>query len=255
MSAGPRTVDLNADVGEGAGADEAIFPWISSANIACGGHAGDEATIADAVRRAVRWGVAIGAHPGYADRINFGRVNLNLTPTEVKALVREQVGAVREIAARMGARVGHVKPHGALYNQAAEDSGLARAIAECLAEIDPAMVLFGLAGSELLRAGEAAGLRVASEVFADRRYSADGRLVPRSRGADALVASDEEAIAQALGMIKEGIVTAIGGERVAVRADTVCLHGDSVRAAQLARKLRAAVDAAGIKVERIVPMR
>lgn len=255
MNRRASTVDLNADVGESAGADEAIFPCISSANIACGGHAGDEATMAEAVRRAVRWGVAIGAHPGYADRANFGRVNLNLTRTEVKRLVREQVGAVQAIAARLDARVAHVKPHGALYNQAAEDSGLARAIAESVAERDPEMVLFGLAGSELLRAGEAAGLRVASEVFADRRYMADGGLVPRSRGAEALVGSDDEAIAQALRMIEEGIVTAVTGEQVAVRADTVCLHGDSPRAAELARKLRAAVEAAGIKVERIVPMR
>ncbi|HZZ57258.1 MAG TPA: 5-oxoprolinase subunit PxpA [Opitutaceae bacterium] len=248
MNGAERRVDLNADVGEGAGADAAIFPCISSANIACGGHAGDERTMREAVRLALRHGVAVGAHPGYADRAGFGRVERSLSPAEVSRLVREQVGAIQRVAAEAGARVRHVKPHGALYNQAARDYALARAIADAVAESGAALVLFGLAGSELLRAGVDAGLKVASEVFADRRYQADGSLVPRSRGAEALAGSEDEAVAQALMMVREGAVRALTGERIAVRADTICLHGDSPQAANLAARLRREMEDAGVRV-------
>lgn len=253
MSGGRRSVDLNADVGEGAGADEEIFACISSANIACGGHAGDERTIREAIRLAARFGVAVGAHPGYADRANFGRVEQRLSHAEVNLLVREQLAAVQHVAGVEGAPVRHVKPHGALYNQAAKDYPLARAIADAVAEVDSKLILLGLAGSELLRAGADAGLRVASEVFADRRYLADGSLAPRSRGAGALIENEDEAIAQALQMVREGTVQAITGELIAVRADSICLHGDSPSAANLARRLRAALDSAGMVVAAVSP--
>ncbi|HEY3757362.1 MAG TPA: 5-oxoprolinase subunit PxpA [Opitutaceae bacterium] len=248
MSSLERRVDLNADVGEGAGADEEIFACITSANLAAGGHAGDEASVREAVRRAKRHGVGVGAHPGYADRKNFGRMEMTLAEVEVKRLMREQVGLVARIAEEEGVRLKHVKPHGALYNQAAKDPALARAIAESVAEVDSRLVLFGLAGSELLRAGASAGLRVASEVFADRRYLPDGQLVPRSRGGEALVDSAEAAAAQALEMVRNGQVVAVNGVRVAVRADTICLHGDSPQAGETARRLRAALEAAGVSV-------
>ena len=232
------TVDLNADVGEGAGQDEAIFPLITSANIACGGHAGDEMTMRAAVDLALRCNVAIGAHPGFEDRADFGRTERGISPAEAQDLIVRQVRALQVVAAARGARVTHVKPHGALYNQAARDPVLADAIAAGIAAVDPALVLFGLAGSVLLAAGAIHGLRVASEVFADRRYQANGSLVPRSRP-DALIATWTEAAAQVLRMVRAGEVAAVTGEVVSVRADTICLHGDSPHAVSFAQRLRA----------------
>jgi len=232
------TVDLNADVGEGAGQDEVIFPLITSANIACGGHAGDETTMRAAVDLALRCNVAMGAHPGFEDRADFGRTERGISPAEARDLIVRQVRALQVVAATRGARVTHVKPHGALYNQAARDPVLADAIAAGVAAVDPALVLFALAGSVLLTAGSVHGLRVASEVFADRRYQANGALVPRSRPG-ALITAEAEAAAQVLRMVRSGEVAAVTGEVVPVRADTICLHGDSPHAVSFAQRLRA----------------
>lgn len=237
------TIDLNCDLGEGAGQDAALMPLITSANIACGAHAGDTATMRATVALAQRHGVAIGAHPGFADRENFGRRELPVTPDEVRRLVTEQVETLRALAT-----VTHVKAHGALYNMAARDAALAAAVAEAVHSIDKNLVVFALAGSELVRAGRARGLRVASEVFADRTYQRDGSLTPRSRS-DALIADEAAAVAQVLRLAREGVVRATDGTEVRVVADTVCLHGDGAHAVAFARRLGAELRAAGIALK------
>jgi UPF0271 protein len=243
-------VDLNCDLGEGAGQDAALMPLISSANIACGGHVGDEATMRETVRLAKMHGVAVGAHPGYEDRANFGRKEIALPLEEVHALVVRQVAALKTIADEMDVALTHVKPHGALYNVAARDSLVARAVAEAVRASGRHLVLFALAGSELVKAGRAAGLRVASEVFADRVYQADGSLVPRSQPG-AMHASDEAMVAQVLDMAKRGVVKTREGFEFAVQADTVCLHGDGPHAVRFAQALCQALKDAGVRVKPI----
>ena len=196
-----RRIDFNCDLGEGAGHDGELMPWITSANIACGAHAGDEATMCATVSLAQRHGVAIGAHPGFADRENFGRRELTLTAAEVQALVEWQVRALQRIAT-----VVHVKPHGALYNLAARDPMIAAAVAAAVRAVDARLVLFALRGSELVRAGRSAGLRVAEEVFADRMYRVDGALTPRAEGG-AVITDETESAAQALRLVREGADT------------------------------------------------
>lgn len=247
-----RTVDLNCDCGEsfGAwrmGADAELLAHVTSANIACGFHAGDPMTMAATILEARRQGVAIGAHPGLPDLVGFGRREMKVSPDEVYAMVLYQVAALAGMAAAVGAALAHVKPHGALYNMAAADRRTADMIARALLDFDPDLVLVGLAGSELLRAGEAAGLRVASEVFADRNYLPDGSLVPRSRP-DAMVTDEALAIARAVRMATDGRVTAVDGTEIEVRADTICIHGDGPHAVPFARGLRAALESAGVQV-------
>jgi Uncharacterized proteins, homologs of lactam utilization protein B len=237
-----RRVDLNCDVGEGVGNDAAIMSWITSANIACGAHAGDAKTMRETAELAREFGVAVGAHPGFADRANFGRTELALSATEIERLVTEQVAGLAEIA-----EVRHVKPHGALYNIAARDAVVAEAVARAVRAIDERLVLFGLAGSELVRAGRACGLRVAEEVFADRRYRADGSLVPRSE-ANAIIEDEGAAVEQVLRMVNDGEVCAVGGGRVKIVADTICLHGDGAHAVEFARRIRTALERAGVTV-------
>jgi UPF0271 protein len=237
----PR-IDLNCDLGEGAGLDAALMPFITSANVACGAHAGDEDTMRATVALARRHGVVIGAHPGFADRAHFGRREQTLTAGALHDLVSGQIAALRELGP-----VRHVKPHGALYNQAARDSALAAVIAEAVYECDPSLILFGLAGSELIRAGQARGLRVAHEVFADRTYQRDGSLTPRSQP-DALIADEGAAVAQVLRLMREGGVRATDGTEVALAADTVCLHGDGPHALAFARRLRTELLAAGVEI-------
>lgn len=238
-------IDLNCDLGEGASQDEALMPLVTSANIACGAHAGDEATMRATVALARRHGVAVGAHPGFSDREYFGRRELALSPAEIVALVRMQVETLRMIARAEGVVLKHVKPHGALYNLAARDAAVADAIAEAVAGVDGGLWLYGLAGGELLKAGKARGLRVASEVFADRTYQADGSLTPRNRP-DALIKNPADAAAQALRMIRERRVRATDGSDVSITADTVCLHGDGADAVEFARGLRAALAQADV---------
>jgi UPF0271 protein len=243
------TVDLNCDLGEGAGQDEVLMPLITSANIACGAHAGDEATMRATVALAKRHGVAIGAHPGFADRENFGRRELALTPGEVGELVAAQVQRLRGIAGEAGAEVSHVKLHGALYNLASRDPAWAECIAETVGGMEWGPALFALAGSVLDRLARARGdLPVWSEVFADRTYERDGSLTPRAR-AGAVIADEEAAIAQVLRMVREGVVRATDGSDVAIRAETICLHGDNPRAVAFAGRLRKELAAAGIALK------
>lgn len=242
-------IDLNCDLGEEAGQDAVLMPLITSANIACGAHAGDEATMRATVELALRHGVAIGAHPGFADREHFGRRELLVTPEEVFQLVLAQVRALQRIAAGAGARVRHVKLHGALYNLAARDAAIAEAAAYAVRDAGPELIWFALAGSAHVSAGRECGLAVASEVFADRTYQADGSLTSRSR-ADALITDEDVAVAQVLRMVREGKVCATSGADVVITADTVCLHGDGAHAVAFARRLRAKLAAAGVEARR-----
>ncbi|EPY2702241.1 5-oxoprolinase subunit PxpA [Yersinia enterocolitica] len=230
-------VDLNADLGEGCANDQALLQLVSSANIACGFHAGDAQTMRQSVRWAIEYGVAIGAHPSFPDRENFGRRAMQLPPEAVYAQVVYQLGALAAIVKAEGGIMQHVKPHGMLYNQAALDPLLADAIAQAVKAVDPTLRLVGLAGSALIRAGERAGLVTRQEVFADRRYQSDGTLVPRSQS-DALIESDDLALLQTLAMVQHHQVQARDGSWVPVQADTVCVHGDGAHALNFARRLR-----------------
>jgi 5-oxoprolinase (ATP-hydrolysing) subunit A len=238
-------IDLNADLGEGAGRDAELMALVTSANIACGGHAGDEAEMRRTVEMALGHGVAIGAHPGFADREHFGRRELDLGPGGVGDLVARQLRALRAIAAEAGARLAHVKPHGALYNLAARSEAVAGEIARAVAEEDPDLILVGLAGGRLTAAGRALGLRVAAEAFADRAYLADGSLAPRGRPG-AVLERPEEAAEQAVRLAREGRVRTADGGELELAPDTICLHGDGPRAAAVARRVRAGLEAAGI---------
>ncbi|MBS0212755.1 MAG: LamB/YcsF family protein [Proteobacteria bacterium] len=246
-------IDFNCDLGEGCD-DAAVLPYISSANIACGGHAGDAETMGHAIALCMRHGVAIGAHPSFDDREHFGRRELPLASEAVRELVLRQVSALKDVAAAQGARLTHVKPHGALYNRAARDHELADAIARAVRDIDPALILVGLSDSALPTAGEAIGLRVAHEVFAERRYEADGSLTPRSHP-DAVIDDLDQSLAQVRSLVRDGSVIARTGERIAVRADTLCLHGDRADAPAFARALRALLDAEGVSVHAFGPCR
>ncbi|MGG5837220.1 5-oxoprolinase subunit PxpA [Huaxiibacter chinensis] len=240
-------VDLNADLGEGCGSDAALLQLVSSANIACGYHAGDAETMQTCVREAMKQGVAIGAHPSFPDRENFGRTAMNLPPDTVFAQMLYQIGALQAITRAEGGQLRHVKPHGMLYNQAAKDAALAEAIARAVQAIDPGLILVGLAGSELIRAGERYGLVTREEVFADRGYRADGSLVPRSEPG-ALIEEEERALAQTLEMVLNGRVKSLTGEWANVRAQTVCLHGDGEHALVFARRLHEAFSINHIKI-------
>jgi UPF0271 protein len=243
------TIDLNADVGESfgpwpMGADDELIPLVTSVNIACGAHAGDPATILRTAELAVRHDIAIGAHPGYPDLAGFGRRDLDMAPDELRATIVVQIGAVIAAARVAGGRVRHVKPHGAMYNRAARDLGMATTIATAVRDVDPALILVGLSGSASVDAGRAAGLRVAEEAFADRRYEADGSL--RSRRLDGALLGPEAAAAQAASIARDGVVVTTDGSRLAVRADTICIHGDSPDAVAIARAVRSALEGAGI---------
>ncbi|CAM4076341.1 5-oxoprolinase subunit PxpA [Lelliottia jeotgali] len=240
-------VDLNADLGEGCGADAELLTLVSSANIACGFHAGDAQTMLESVREALKNGVAIGAHPSFPDRENFGRTAMSLPPETVYAQMLYQIGALATIVRAEGGQLCHVKPHGMLYNQAAKDAVLADAIARAIHAVDSNLILVGLAGSELIRAGERYGLATREEVFADRGYRADGSLVPRSEPG-ALIDNEEQALAQTLEMVQHGRVKSISGEWASVRAQTVCLHGDGEHALEFARRLRKEFELNNIKI-------
>lgn len=240
-------IDLNADLGEGCASDAALLQLVSSANIACGFHAGDAQTMLASVREALKNGVAIGAHPSFPDRENFGRTAMTLPPETVYAQTLYQIGALAAIARAEGGVMRHVKPHGMLYNQAAKDPQLADAIARAVHACYPSLILVGLAGSELIRAGEHYGLTTRQEVFADRGYQADGSLVPRTQPG-ALVEDEEHALAQTLGMVESGRVKSITGEWANVVAQTVCIHGDGEHALAFARRLRAAFEERSIRI-------
>jgi 5-oxoprolinase (ATP-hydrolysing) subunit A len=245
-------IDLNADVGESfgvysLGADAALMRSITSASIAAGFHAGDPSVLRRTINLAKSHGVAIGAHPGFPDLVGFGRRELRVAPAEAEDFVLYQIAAVAGVAAAEGVKLQHVKPHGALFNMASRDAALAAAIAKAVAAFDHSLILFGLPGSEILRAGRAAGLRVAAEIFADRTYEPDGSLTPRSRPGSVIHDAGEVA-SRAVRMITERAVDAVDGTIVALEADTICVHGDTPGAEQLAAGLRARLEAAGVTV-------
>lgn len=247
----PR-IDFNCDLGEGCGDDAAIMPWISSANIACGAHAGDNATIRETLRLCHAHGVVAGAHPGYADREHFGRRELTLSYAELVALVRDQIALMDRLAREQGTTLRHVKPHGALYNQSAREPDIAAAIAEAVREYDPSLVLIGMSGTVSIDAAQAAGLRTAHEVFAERGYGPDGRLLPRGR--PGAVLESAAATAQTLGFAVRNAITLHDGRTLHLQADTLCLHGDRADAADFARILHTALTAAGVRIQPIEPL-
>ena len=248
-------IDLNADVGESFGAytighDAGLMRSITSANIAAGFHAGDPTVLRDTIRMAKASGVAVGAHPGFPDLVGFGRRELFVTPKEAEDFVLYQIAAVAGVAAAEGVRMQHVKPHGALFNMAVRNAELAAAIARAVTRFDPSLILFGLPGSEILKAGRAAGLRVAAEVFADRAYEADGSLASR-RKPGSVIHDAEAVVSRAVRMVKDRTVVALDEAVVTLEADTICIHGDTPGSDALAAQLRAGLEAVGVTVQAV----
>ena len=241
-----KAIDLNADLGEGYD-DAAVMPHISSANIACGFHAGDAETMRRTIELCVQHGVAIGAHPSLPDRQGFGRREMKITPDEVYAQSLYQIGALAAFAHAAGTRLHHVKPHGALYNMAARDRGLADAIAHAVRDFDSSLILIGLAGSASIAAAREAKLACAQEAFCDRRYRADGSLAPRSQ-AGSVIEEIDQAIAQAVSIATRNEAVADDGSRVRIEADTLCVHGDRANAGEFAHRLREALERSGLRV-------
>ena len=247
-----KSVDLNCDMGESYGAwtmgnDRAVLAHVSSINVACGMHAGDWNVMHETTQAAFAQGVAVGAHPSLPDLQGFGRRVMNVTPDETYDLVLYQVGALSAFCRALGGGLAHVKAHGALYNMAAKDAALAGAIARAVADFDRTLVLFGLSGSALIRAGRDVGLKVANEVFADRTYQSDGSLTPRSRPGS-MIEDVKDSLAQVEGMLTRGRVRAVDGSEVSIEADTICVHGDQAGAAQFAKELRGMLKRLGIEV-------
>jgi UPF0271 protein len=248
-------IDLNSDVGESFGSwtmghDQLLMPSLTSANVACGFHAADPGVMRQTVRLARDHGVAVGAHPGFPDLGGFGRREMRCSPQEVEDFVIYQVGALAAIARAEGVRLQHVKAHGALYNMACRDAALAGAIARATAAVDPSLMLFGLPGSALLEAGRAHGLRVAAEGFADRAYNADGSLVSRSL-AGSVIHDEARVVARTVQMARERTVTTLKGEIIRIEIETVCVHGDTQGAAQLAAAIRRALETQGVEVDAV----
>lgn len=248
-------IDLNADLGEGFGPwvmgdDAAMMGLVSSANIACGGHAGDPETMFRALARATETGVAIGAHPGYADRQGFGRRIIPMTPAEVKRMIAAQVGALIGVAQLAGARVAYVKPHGALSNLASADRPLAEAVAQAVGALG--LGLLAISGTEMEAAARAIGLPVWSEVFADRAYLPSGQLVPRSRK-DAMIHDPDEAADRLIGFLETGLMPVVGGAPIKLAAQSICIHGDSPGAVAMARRIRERLTDAGVEIARFAP--
>jgi len=245
-------IDLNGDVGESFGAyeighDAALIPILTSANIACGFHAGDPGVMRATVALAREHGTVVGAHPGFPDLVGFGRREMKATPREVEDLVAYQIGALAAIAAAQGVRLAHVKPHGALYNMAARDVDLADAIARAIAAVDPSLALFGLPGSQSLEAAQRHKVRAVSEAFADRAYRRDGSLVPRNEPG-AVIDDEQIVVTRAVAIARERMVIAADGTRIALDVQTICVHGDTPGAAVLASRIRKALNDAGVQV-------
>ena len=248
-------IDLNSDLGESFGRwtlgnDAELMTSITSANVACGYHAGDPGVMRETIRLARHAGVAVGAHPGFPDLAGFGRRNIAASPREVEDFVLYQIGALAGIAAAEGVQLQHVKAHGALYNMAVHDRSLADAIARAVAAFERSLIVFALPQTELYRAADAAGLRVAAEGFADRAYQADGSLTPRTHPGS-VIHSAEEVIGRAIRMAQHGLVRATNGVDIPMRVDTICTHGDTPGSHELTRQLRAGLEAAGIVVKAI----
>ena len=250
------SVDLNCDLGESFGAytigmDEAVIPLITSANVACGYHAGDPLVMAKTVARCREAGVHVGAHPGFPDLMGFGRRNLDVTPAEARAYTLYQLGALDAFCKAHGMKLQHVKPHGAMYNMAGKDYALAKGICEAIKEYNPELIVMALSSGELVHAAEDMGLKVAREVFADRAYEEDGSLVNR-RKEGAMITDENEAIARVVRMIKEQKVTAITGKDIPIKADSVCVHGDGAKALAFVKKIRETLGAEGIEITPLV---
>lgn len=247
------TIDVNCDLGEGFGNypmpnDEILFNYISSANIACGFHAGDAAVMQRSVRLAHQKGIAIGAHPGFQDLQGFGRREMKISPTEAYQITLYQIGALFAFVKTEGAVLHHVKPHGALYNMAAKDPALAAALAQAVFDFDPTLIFYGLAGSEMILAAEKLGLKTASEVFADRTYQDDGSLTPRSQN-NAMIYDAGQSIKQVIQMIKLQQVTSINNKSISLKAETLCIHGDSEHAVEFAKLIHGKLLSEGIVIE------
>lgn len=232
--------DINCDIGEGIGDDELIVPYISSANIACGYHAGDIDTIQNTIELCVQHNVSIGAHPSFFDRNNFGRTEINLSPDDLYDLITQQLYLFKEVADLLNQKINHVKPHGALYNMSAKNGAIANVIARSVKDFDNDLVLFGLSGSHSIDEAKKIGLKTASEVFADRTYQDDGSLTPRSQ-TNAIIENADKAVQQVLQMIKEGTVTTISEKIIPVAAETICIHGDGKNAVEFAKKIHEAI--------------
>jgi 5-oxoprolinase (ATP-hydrolysing) subunit A len=250
-----HVVDLNCDMGESFGAykmgrDEEILDYVTSANIACGFHAGDPTTMRKTVRLALEKNVGIGAHPGFQDLAGFGRRNIDITPQEAYDIVVYQIGALYAFVKSEGGKLQHVKPHGALYNIAAKNAPIAEAIAEAVYKVDPELILLGLAGGELVKAGKKIGLKTASEVFSDRTYQEDGSLTSR-REDNALIKDHDVACRQVIRMVKEGNVASLQGKDVSIQADTICIHGDGEHALDFAKYIRESLKEAEITVTKL----
>ncbi len=248
-------IDLNSDLGESfgnytLGMDEDVLQYVSSANIACGWHSGDPMVMDKTVKLAVENRVGLGAHPGFPDLLGFGRRNLSISPQEAKNYVIYQVGALAAFAAAHGTKLQHVKAHGALYNMAAKDYKLALAICEGIASVNPGLIVLGLANSEWVRAGQDVGLKVCSEIFADRAYQEDGTLVPRSQPG-AVLHDKEFVIARAIRMIQEHKVTTITGKDISITPDSLCVHGDTPMALEFVKNIRAAFEESGIVIKQM----
>ncbi len=246
------TIDLNCDMGEGCANDAALMDYVSSVNIACGFHAGDADTMRRTVDTALEKDVAIGAHPGYRDRENFGRTKMLLPLDEVRGIVIEQINALRDICDAAGAILRHVKPHGALYNQAVKDAELARAVAEAVIDVDQALIYFGLSGSVMISEAEGCGLKTASEVFADRSYQSDGSLTQRTES-NALITDPETGVAQVVQMIERKSVSSVDGAVVPIKADTVCIHGDGEHALAFAAAIHTRLIAGNVNIAPVGP--
>ena len=242
-----KTIDINCDLGEGIGNDALIMPYISSANIACGYHAGDENTMRETVQLCKKYNVAVGAHPSYPDKENFGRTDMLLHPGEIYEMIVKQINCLEKIATENHAEIHHVKPHGALYNMAARDKSLAPFVALAILDTNPKYVLYGLSGSYLIKEGKALGVKTANEVFADRAYKDDGSLISRSKPG-ALIEDTDKAVAQVLQMVKEGTVNSITGKKIPIIADTICIHGDGEHAVEFAKAIHSALTNEGIEI-------
>jgi len=248
MNVHMKTIDINCDLGEGIGNDELIMPYISSANIACGYHAGDAKTMKQTVELCKKYSVAVGAHPSYPDRENFGRTDMLLHPGEIYELIVKQINCLEKIAAAADVPIHHVKPHGALYNMAARDKGLAPFVSLAIIDTNNKYLLYGLSGSYLVKEGKNLGLKTVNEVFADRTYKDDGSLTSRSKPG-ALIENTDAAIAQVLQMVKEGTVTSVTGKKVPILAETICIHGDGEHAVEFAKAIHSALKKEGIEIK------
>ena len=242
-----KTIDINCDMGEGVGNDELIMPYISCANIACGFHAGDEKTMRRTVELCKQYNVAIGAHPSYPDKENFGRTDMLLHPGEIYEVIVKQVNSLEKIAEENDMAVHHIKPHGALYNMAARDRSLAPFVCLAVLDTDARYILYGLSGSYLIKEGKSHGLKTVNEVFADRTYKDDGSLLPRNKPG-ALIEDTDKAVAQVLEMVKDGKVTSVSGKKIPIVAETVCIHGDGAHAVEFAKAINQALKKEGIEI-------